>query len=76
MKIFQKIEMFKFYPKITKTGNIKNHHPIDHHPINPRNYASAYYQNMKEIPRPLLPEKIQKHENIANILKNCLNSWH
>ena len=39
IQIFQKFEKFKFYPKITKTGVIKN----DHHPINSRNYAAAYY---------------------------------
>ena len=39
IQIFQKFEKFKFYPKITKTGVIKN---VDHHPINFRNYAAAY----------------------------------
>ena len=37
IQIFQKFERFKFYPKITKTGVIKN---VDQHPINPRNYAA------------------------------------
>ena len=39
----KKIEKIKFYPKITKTGVIKNVH---HHPINSRNYAAAYYQTL------------------------------
>ena len=45
-KIFQKFGNFKFYPKITKTGIIKN---VDHRPINSRNYAAAYYQNLEEV---------------------------
>ena len=53
IQIFQKFEMFKFYPKITKTGVIKK---VDHHPINSKNYAAAYYQNLEEVRGPLLPE--------------------
>ena len=64
-KKYQNFENFKFYPNITKTGVTKN---IDHNPINSRNYAAFYYQTLKEVPAPLLPEKIQKHEKIANIL--------
>ena len=37
IKIFRKFENFKFYPKITKTGVIKN---IEHS-INSRNYAAT-----------------------------------
>ena len=47
---------------------------VDHHPINSRNYATAYYQTLEEVPGPVLPEKTQKNEKIANILKNCFNS--
>ena len=71
MKTFQKFEKFKFYPKITKTGFIKS---IDRHSINSRNYAASYFQTFDEVPGPLVPEKIQEHEKIANIFKNCLNS--
>ena len=46
---------------------------VDYNPINSRNYAAAYYQTLEEARGPLLPEKIQKHETIANILKNCFN---
>ena len=59
---------FKFYPKITKIGVIKK---VDHHPINSRNYAAAYYQTLEEVLGTMVPEKIQKHEKFANILKNC-----
>ena len=41
-----------------------------------KNYSAAYYQNLEEVPGPLVPEKIQKHEKTANTLKNCLNSWY
>ena len=30
---------------------------VDHHPINSRNYAAAYYETFEEVPGPLLPEK-------------------
>ena len=62
IKIFQKIEKFEFYPKITKTGIIKN---VDHHRINSRNYAAAYNQTLEEVRGPLLPEKKSKK------MKNC-----
>ena len=65
------LKVLKFL-NITKTGVIKN---IDHNPINSRNYDAAYHQNLEEVPRPLLPGKIQKHEKFAEkIFKNCLNS--
>ena len=48
------------YPKITKTGNIKN---VDHHHINSRNYAAAYYQTLEEVRGPLTPEKIKNKKN-------------
>ena len=54
IQIFQNFEKFKFYPKIIKTGVIKN---VDHHPINSRNYAAAYCQTLEEVRGPLLPEK-------------------
>ena len=47
---------------------------VDHHPINSRNYAAAYYQTLEEVPGPLLPEKNQKHEKTANNFKKLLNS--
>ena len=53
-----------FYPKITKTGGIKN---IDHHAVKTRNYTTSYYQTVQEVPGTLVLEKIQKHEKIANI---------
>ena len=31
---------------------------VDHHPINSRNYAAAYYQIFEEVPGLLVPEKI------------------
>ena len=65
IKFFQKFEKFKFYPKITETRVIKN--------VNSRNYAAAYYQSLEEVPWPLLPEKTEKHEKIAKILRNCLS---
>ena len=69
IKIFGKFEKkFKFYPKMVKTGVIKN---IDHLSINSRNYAAAYLQTLEEVRGPLVPEKIQKHKKVANILKNC-----
>ena len=37
--------------------------------MNSRNYAAAYYQTLEEVPGPLLPEKNQKLEKIANIFK-------
>ena len=58
IKIFQNFENFKFYPKITESGAIKKG---DHHPINSKNYAADYYQNLKDAPGPLL-EKIKKLE--------------
>ena len=58
---FQKFEKFRFYPKITKTGVIKN---VDHHPTTSRNYATAYYQTLEEVRLPLMPEKNQKHEKL------------
>ena len=54
IQIFQKLEKFKFYPKIANTRVIKK---VDHHPINSRNYAAAYYQTLEEVRGPLLPEK-------------------
>ena len=72
IQIFQKFEKFKFYPKITKTGVIKN---VDRHLINSRNYASAYYQTLEEVRGPLLPEKNKKkHDKFQLFEKNCLNS--
>ena len=59
-KIFQKFEKLKFYPNITKTVVIKN---VDHHPINYRNYAAAYYQTLEEVPWPLLREKFKNMKN-------------
>ena len=56
IQIFQKFEKLKIYPKITKTGDIKN---VDHHPINSRNYAAAYYQTSKEVPGPFVAGKNQ-----------------
>ena len=67
IKIFQKFENFKFYPKITKNGVIKN---IDLHPINSINYATDLYQTFEEeVPGPLVPDKIQKHEKIKYFKK-------
>ena len=59
------------YPKITKSGVIKT---IDHHPINSRNCATAYYTTLEEVPWSLVPEKSRKQEKMANILKNWLKS--
>ena len=42
---------------------------MDHHPINPRNYAAAYYQNLVKVLGPLLPEKIQKLQIFLKIAK-------
>ena len=39
---------------------------VDHHPINSRNYAAAYYQTLEGVRGPLLPEK--------NAFKKGLNS--
>ena len=61
IKNFQKFKKFKFYPKITKTEVVKY---VDHHPINSRHYAEAYYQTLEEIQGLLLPEKNQKHEKL------------
>ena len=47
---------------------------VDHNPIDSRNYAAAYYQTLEKVPGPLLQEKIQEFEKIANIFKNCINS--
>ena len=63
-----KLNVLKFL-KI-KAGVKKN----DRIPINFTNYAAAYYQTLEEVPGPLLLGKIQKHEKIANIFENCLNS--
>ena len=38
VKKIQKNKHSKFYPKITKTGVIKN---VDHHIVTSRNYATA-----------------------------------
>ena len=70
IKIFRKFEedFFIFYPKISKTVVIKI---IDHHSVFSRNYAAAHYQTLEEVPGPLVPERIQKHEKLANILKSA-----
>ena len=60
IQFFQKFTKFKFYPKTTKMGVIKN---VDHHPFNSRNYAAAYYQTLEEVRGPLLPEKIKNVKN-------------
>ena len=36
---------------------------VDHHHINSRNYAAAYYQTAEEVRGPLLPEKIKNMRN-------------
>ena len=69
IKIFRKFEDYKFYPKISKTIVIKT---IDHHSIYSINYAAAYYQTLEEVSGPLVPERFQKHEKVANILKTAL----
>ena len=56
IQIFQKFEKFKFYPKNTKIGVMKNN---NHHPINSINYAAAHYHTLEEVRGPLLPEKNQ-----------------
>ena len=63
-----KLKTFE-YLNITKTEDIKT---VDQHPINSRNYAVAYYQTLEEVPGPLLPEKIQKHEKIANTFEKLI----
>ena len=63
IKTFQNFEKLNFYPNITKTGVIKN---VDNHPINShsQNNAAAYYQKMKDVPGPLLPEKNQNMKKL------------
>ena len=66
IKIFRKLEEFKFYPKITKTGVINK---VYQHPINSRNYAAAFYQTLEEVPGPLLPEKFKNMKKLRKFLK-------
>ena len=42
---------------------------VDHHHINSRNYATAYYQTLEEVRGPPLQEKNQKHEKLKIFLK-------
>ena len=65
-KVFQKFEKLKFYPKIIKTGVIKND---NHYPINSVQYAAAYFQTLEEIPDPLVLEKNSKTVKKMQIIK-------
>ena len=69
IQIFKKFEKFKFYPKITKTSDIND---VDHHPINSRNYAAAYYQTLEEVRGLCCWKKKSKTWKIANIWKKLL----
>ena len=64
IKIFRKFEKFKFYPKITKIGVIKMLI------TNPSTLETMQQLIIKTwMSQGLLPEKVQKHEKIANIFK-------
>ena len=45
---------------------IKN---IDHHSINSRNYAAAYYQTLVEVPRPLRQKKSKNTKHFQIFFK-------
>ena len=71
MIIFQNFEKkFKFYQK-SKNSSFKN---FDNYSINSRNYATAYYQTLEEVPGPQVPEKSKKLKNFFKNLKKWQKS--
>ena len=62
--IFQKIEKkINFIKKIAKTRDIKK---IDNHSIISKNYATVFQQNLKEVPRTLVPENDKEFHKKLN----------
>ena len=64
-EILQKFEkVSNFIQKLLKL-DLKN---VDHHSINFRSYALAYYRTLEEVPGPLVPEKTKKKQKKLRIV--------
>ena len=67
IKIIRKLKKkLKFIQKLLELKSFKK---LITNLLTRSNYAAAYYQSLEEVPGPLVQEKIQKHEKIANNLK-------
>ena len=65
IQIFQQIEKFKFYPKITKTGVKK----MINIPLFLQTMQQLSIKTLEEVRGPLLPKKNQKHKKLQIFLK-------